>query len=176
MHSWLTSWVTVVRLQGDYNTWRMPECWKTLLSQTLHICSSLYEMRGTFCLHTPLSHEKSFEFQDSPTLNAFGHCKLGSRLLCTSKGCFPSTQNILPHYRSHTVIWYIYIYTYLRYIYIYVYWGYLNIYIHILFVLTLDGCIENSCTVGCTLGKQNKFTLKIGLDWRIQNWGPCSCS
>ena len=61
------------------------------------------------------------------------------------------------HYRSHTVTWYVF--------FLY-YSGSCTWHLHS-FAL---------CTVGCTLGKQNKFTLKIGLDWRIQNWGACSRS
>ena len=90
--------------------------------------------------------------------NAFRHWKLGSRLLCGSKTDPPSTSNRLATLHTLQIT-------------------YCNV---ICFLLYYSGsCTWHlhsfaSCTVGCTLGK--KKTLKIGLDWRIQNWGPCSCS
>ena len=94
-------------------------------------------------------------------LNAFRHWKLGSRVLCGSKTDPPSTSNRLATLHTLQIT-------------------YCNV-ICFFFLYYSGSCTWHLhsfalCTVGCTLGKQNKFTLKIGLDWRIQNWGACSRS
>ena len=117
-----------------------------------------FEMLGFFCLHTPLSHEESPGFQDSPTLigNAFRHWKLGSRLLRTSKS------DPLPSNRLATLQ-----ITFCKSVSCFFITTNLN--------PALDSFIVISCTVECTLGEQIVFRLKTE-NWTIQNWGPCSCA
>jgi hypothetical protein len=113
-------------------------------------------MLGFFCLHTPLSHEESPGFQDSPTLigNAFRHWKLGSRLLRTSKS------DPLPSNRLATLQ---------------ITFSWFHFFITKNLIPALDSFKVISCTVECTLGEQIVFRLKTR-SWTIQNWGPCSCA